>query len=281
MQQSKLLSTPYHKEKNYFSIMLMISMLIYIPLLIVAVVRPSTISIFLWYALFFMIFRFVISTLMIGYIKGNGVKLNPLQFPEVYGIAKSHSEKLGMPTIPEIYVIQGGGMLNAFATRFARRNFVVIYADILESAYNEGIDVVSFILGHELGHIKRKHVSVLKHLATLPARLLPFIGNAYSRACEYTCDQIGYALCPEGAQRGLLLLAAGKHLYKRVNVDTMMKYQMNHLGYSAWLTEIFSSHPMTIKRLARIAYLKENNSQKDKLTYQAAHQTAPQNQQQL
>jgi len=82
-----------------------------------------------------------------------------------------------------MYVLQGDGVLNAFATRFARKNFVVIYSDIFEMAYQEEKDAVSFIIGHELGHLKRRHVSNWRLFLTLPARFIPLLYKAYSRAC--------------------------------------------------------------------------------------------------
>ena len=61
--------------------------------------------------------------LMIGHIKGNAVKVSNSQFPEVYKAAENLSYKIGLESIPDIYVLQSGGMINAFATRFAQEKF--------------------------------------------------------------------------------------------------------------------------------------------------------------
>ena len=68
--------------------------------------------------------------------------------------------------------MQAGGILNAFATRFAARDFVVLYSDILE-AYGVDSGEIRFLLGHEIGHIRSKHI--LKNMILLPGLLLPLL----------------------------------------------------------------------------------------------------------
>jgi Zn-dependent protease with chaperone function len=81
-------------------------------------------------------------------------------------------------------------------------------------AEKRGEDAVSFVVAHELAHLKRGHLKWRWLL--LPARIIPFLFGAYSRACEYTCDQFGAAVVPSGAVNGLLALAAGGELYEQV-----------------------------------------------------------------
>ena len=88
--------------------------------------------------------------------------------------------------------MQGGGVLNAFATRFLGRNYVVLLSDIVD-AMEEHPDGVSFYFGHELGHIRRHHLT--GNLLRAPVLWLPLIGAAYSRAKESTCDRHGRACC--------------------------------------------------------------------------------------
>jgi Zn-dependent protease with chaperone function len=139
-------------------------------------------------------------------------------------------------------------VLNAFVTRFFGTNYLVIYSDILAAAYEQNMKVVEFVIGHEMGHIKRKHI--FKRFLLLPAAFIPFLGAAYSRACEYTCDSIGHALCPEGAKSGMLLLAAGRGLFTRVNSQAFIEQIYTEESFSRWLAEKFASHPNLNKRIA-------------------------------
>lgn len=84
----------------------------------------------------------------------------------------------------------------------------------------------------------------------MPSYLIPFLGSANSRACEYTCDNIGHALSPFGVKSGLLLLASGKTIYKKVNLKEFIKQDYSEDGFWKWFAEIVSSHPNLTKRLA-------------------------------
>ena len=46
------------------------------------------------------------------------VRISGEQFPDVYKVACEYSEILGFKKVPEIYVKQNGGIINAFASNF-------------------------------------------------------------------------------------------------------------------------------------------------------------------
>jgi Zn-dependent protease with chaperone function len=229
----------YPKERLYFYLALIVSIIIY------AALALSVIG--LLYIAIAVVFAFFAQGIFIGNIKGNGIKVSEKQFPEVYSIAKQLAAKMDLTPIPDIYVVQQGGLLNAFATKFLGRNFVIIYSDVLEIAYEKREAELAFIICHELAHIKRKHLSRLWFL--YPAILIPFLGSAYSRACEYTCDRFGANYSPEGAVSGLLVLAAGKKLHSMVNVEEFGKQIENEGGFWVWLSEHLSTHPNLSKRI--------------------------------
>lgn len=247
------------KERLYFGIMAAISFMIYVSLF-TGLFQPNIIVsrffIFFVYLGIFFIFRLLMSVYLVGYIKGNSIKISENQFPDIFEILKKQSADLNLKQVPEMYVLQGNGVLNAFAMRFARKNFVVLYSSVFELAYEDGKDVVSFILGHELGHIKRKHVNFLKSIITLPAGFIPFLGSAYSRACEYTCDNIGFNLSPNGAVNGLLILAVGKKLYRKINILDFIN-DKDKKGFAFRFAEKFSTHPYLVKRISEVNKLNE------------------------
>jgi Zn-dependent protease with chaperone function len=164
-------------------------------------------------------------------------------------MAEEHSRRLNMET-PDIFVLQAGGILNAFATRFLGRNFVILYSDVLALATQKGERAVSFVLAHELGHVKRKHMT--RRALLYPAMVFPFLGGAYSRACEYTCDRLGNALQPDGSVDGLLVLAAGRDLYTQVNSAEYSNQRETETGFFVAFSEILSTHPNLPKRVAAL-----------------------------
>ena len=54
---------------------------------------------------------------------------------------------------------------------------------------------------------------------------------------------------------GLLLLQAGKKLYKKVNVKEMLDCAHKTYGLFAWFSEIGASHPHIAKRIENIAVM--------------------------
>jgi Zn-dependent protease with chaperone function len=152
--------------------------------------------------------------------------------------------------VPEVYIVQEGGILNAFATRFLGRNFVVIYSDILELAYESGEAEVAFVLAHELAHLKLGHL--WKRALIYPALIVPFLPQAYSRACEYSCDAIGNALRSDGSVGGLLALAAGKRLYRSVDAAAFAEQGAQPDDLWVWLAEHVATHPNLPKRLRTV-----------------------------
>ncbi|MEW9123955.1 MAG: M48 family metallopeptidase, partial [Thermotaleaceae bacterium] len=108
-------------------------------------------------------------------------------------------------------------------------------------------DAVAFVICHELAHIKRKHLSY--RWLIFPSTIVPFLGAAYSRACEYTCDRIGAYYVPQGAIQGLLVLATGKKLYRNVNIYAIEQQVEEEGGFWVWLYELMSTHPNLLKRI--------------------------------
>ena len=136
------------------------------------------------------------------------------------------------------------------------RAFGVIYADILERALaNDDRDALRFILGHELGHIRLKHVmwwyNLLTFIGNMPG-LNYLIGEPLSRAREYGCDKLGHALAADRDCKGLLMLAAGKHLYRQINIDAYEKEHIHGSQYWASVHNFFIDHPVINWRIAAI-----------------------------
>lgn len=139
------------------------------------------------YVLFFAIGITIGHAIFLSYIKGYGIKVSEKQFGNIYSLAKTASEKLGLEKTPDIYIYNMDGIFNAFATHFFSRNFVILTTAILDACNND-IQKIEFIVAHELVHLQRGHTR--KQFFLFPSTLIPWLGNAYSRACEYTCDGV-------------------------------------------------------------------------------------------
>jgi len=192
----------YKNERSLFVVMLVLSLIVWAGL--VAGMGGAVVG----YAVMFFLFYCFAQSALISYIKGNAVRITADQFPDLDAQINACCAKLGQERVPDAYLLQMGGSLNAFATRFLGRDFLVLYSDVVDGLHDNP-DALNFYIGHEIGHIKRKHLSWGTVL--LPASVLPLIGAAYSRAREYTCDRHGLAACeqPVNAEFGMAALAAG------------------------------------------------------------------------
>jgi Zn-dependent protease with chaperone function len=238
------------RERYLYAAMVVVSLLVYGGLVFAGLSNPEVGTTILTYALLFAVIGLFAQGLALGRIRGNAVRVSERQFPQLHRLAAAHAKRMGLKEVPSIYVVESGGLLNAFATRFMGRDFVVIYSDVLELALEKGEAAVGFIVGHELAHLWRGH---LKHRwLTMPARFLPYLGLAYSRACEYTCDRLGAWCQPDGAISGLLALAAGKQLHAHVDVKEFAAQAETENNFWVRRGEIMSSHPLLPKRVAAL-----------------------------
>ena len=200
------------------------------------------------YAAMFGLFFFFIQAVFVAHVRGNGVRLGPDQFPELYARVQEIGRRMGMEQVPDAYLMQAGGALNAFATRFLRRHIIVLFSDLLE-ACGDDHGARDMIIGHELGHVHAGHLRW--HWFLLPSNFVPFLGPALSRAREYTCDRYGRASAgsDESAQLGLAILAAGGRYGRLVNRQALVR-QRTDLA-TGWMTigRWLSSHPPLAHRL--------------------------------
>jgi Zn-dependent protease with chaperone function len=190
--------------------------------------------------------------IMLGSIRGNGIRIQQNQFPDVYERVVTLSNTMGLKRVPDVFIVQSEGALNAFATRFLGRDMVVIYSEVFELARQGGAAELDFIIAHELSHIKRRHV--WKNILLVPANFIPFLSEAYSRSCEYTCDREAAYYTQNGiaAKRALTILGSGKDLYVEVNEQAYLEQIKSESNVAVWLSEVLSSHPRLPKRIQAI-----------------------------
>jgi Zn-dependent protease with chaperone function/Tfp pilus assembly major pilin PilA len=198
----------------------------------------------------FVLYLFAQSAL-IAHIKGNGVQISDSQFPDLYAQFTACCARLQIDKEPAAYVLGGNGAFNAFATQFLGARYVVLLSDVVD-AMDEHPEGVRFYIGHELGHLRMKHLTGT--LLRWPVLWLPLLGPAYSRARETTCDLHGRACCAsaEGAARALGALAAGAKRWKALDLAAYFRQVQSHRGFWASFHELVGGYPWIAKRVARV-----------------------------
>lgn len=251
----------YPRERTLGTITLVLGLLVWLGLIV------GTFGVaLLGLAFGFVVYLFAQSTL-IAHIKGNGVELSEAQFPDLHAQFADCCDRLQMKTRPQAFILCGSGGLNAFATKFLGSQYVVLMSDVVD-AMSEHTDGVRFYIGHELGHLRMKHLSI-GHLMRWPVLWLPLLGAAYSRARESTCDRHGLACSgsPEGAARALAALSAGAERWKHLDVVTYLKQAKHSSGFWMSFHELTAGYPWLTKRAARVMNIEAPMPKRDGFAY--------------
>lgn len=215
-----------------------------------AIILYATKGLVLAYVLLFGLFYLFAQSALIAHIKGTGVRVSDDQYPDIYQRFQKCCVHLELDPEPDCYVLRTN-TFNAFATRFLGRNFVVLFADVLD-ALKDNPASLNFYIGHELGHLQRKHLAWKPLL--LPSSFLPLLGAAYHRACEYTCDRHGLACSesPTAAQQGLLAIATANTRVASTSATAFARQVEESTGFWMSFHELIGDYPWLAKRVSAV-----------------------------
>lgn len=212
-------------------------------------------------------------------------EVNPHENPALYDMVGQLSQKAGIP-MPKLYIIEDEA-LNAFATgRDYNHSAVAVYRGLLNRLDQEELKGV---LAHEIAHIKNYDmftgtllsvaVGFLAVLADMIGRqivrklgedsmVVYIIGNIVlfllipigslliqmfvSRRREFAADRDGarIAQSPHGLASALMKLEQA-HIPQETNVAAAQNLYIIH-PFKGGLASLFSSHPSTEDRVARL-----------------------------
>ena len=247
----QLSSLTERRENTYFALALAISIVVWLgcAIMIFPIFIVGMIALFLWLG----------NGLLVAQLKADAVKVDETQMANLSETFAKVCKKLEVGRIPELYVLQSGGLLNAFATRHCGRNFVVVFSELLD-VYGPASTEIEFLLGHELGHIRRSHV--LKKLFLAPGLLFPLLGNAYSRACEMSCDRHGAFAASQiqGALNAVMVLAGGRNAGSVMNPAAFAEQYTKHRGFFVSWYELICGYPTLSQRLANLLAISDNRT---------------------
>lgn len=202
------------------------------------------------YGALILFFVLVAHALFLAHVHGNGLRISERQLPDLYQRIKEAAKKLGLKDVPEVYILQSNGLLNAFATKLLSRRVVIIYSNLADQCLDP--QQLDFVIGHELCHLAAGHLTW--NFFLLPFRLMPWLGPAYNRACEYTCDRAGFVVVGqlEPSMRALCVLAAGGQLAGKVDLQGFVDQRRESGGFWMSVFELSSTHPYLCKRAAAL-----------------------------
>ena len=235
------------KEETYFILALLVSIAAWLALVL---------TIFgLFYALLFGFFLWIGNGLLCAYLRSEAVRVSEQQLPQLYATYLEVCAKFNLTHPPALYVLQSGGFLNAFAARHAGRSFVVVYSDFMDALGADSPEM-KFILGHEIGHLRSRHI--LKQMLLAPGLFMPLLGPAYRRSWESSCDRHGaYAAQDiEASTRAMMVLSGGKAHGKQLQAEAFASQHVDERGFFVSLHELSSTYPTMSKRVTDLLALK-------------------------
>ena len=196
-------------------------------------------------------FTWVLSFLAAARLKGGAVLITPLSWPELHSLVEEAKVKLGVSDA-KAYVAQDNAF-NAFATRLAGRNYVVLNSGAVDTLLRKGkLEDLKFLVGHECGHVAMGHVSfwggTVPHLASLIYPLYAW----YRRCQERSADRCGLWCAGNraDAHRSIAVLAGGSEMGARLDINAVST-QWNEIRDETWImiSRYYSEYPHTVERI--------------------------------
>lgn len=238
------------KESAYFILAIIASILAWSALAI------FVIAIGLMLAIPLAIIGWLSSQMLRARLYGNAVRVGPAQYPEIYRIVVDFSRRLGLDHPPDVFVVNGEGEVNALAVRMLRHRYILLMSDLVDLMLASGsYQDLAAVIGHELGHHALGHSSPWKNLFLWPSRFVPFLGPAYSRACELSADRASLWLTGslDAVRHGLASLACGSQaLAASLNLQEFRNQEAAMSGLFLFLNDLFSTHPRLTRRLIEL-----------------------------
>jgi Zn-dependent protease with chaperone function len=248
------------KEKTYYTIMMVVSIVMYI-LLCIPIFASFVVAI--PFLLLFALLSWWISLRFKANLYGNSVHVNTKQYPELYSIAENQSKQLGVE-LPPLFIQNSQGSVNAYAAKIFLSKYIILESSLVDLMLSTNRTAeLEMIIGHELAHHAAGHLSTAKKLLTTPGKLIPFIGAAYSRACELTCDRIGFVLNQnlEASQTALVALALGsKGLLSKSNTQAFIEQEYEIPEIAAFVNKLSATHPLTTVRVSQLQHFASQHS---------------------
>lgn len=187
---------------------------------------------------------------------GNSVMVNHDQYADLNKAIQEIAVKQGVQNIPLTFIVNAQGLTNALAIKFLSGKYILLFSDLVDLLWETKDRArLEMIIAHELAHHAAGHVNFWVNLLIKPAMFIPFLGAAYSRACELTADRIA-ASCIEDRQKAveaLVTLASGsRSLISQTNTAAFVQQEVRMPTFFGFIQEILSSHPRMTKRIIAI-----------------------------
>lgn len=234
------------KEKLYRTIALVIGGLIWLGLVL------GTVGTVLLFLIPIAISLFIAERVFQVGLFGDAVRVTEKQFPEIHAIVRQCAADMGLAKVPQVFVVNSNGIVNAVAIKFLSTRYVMLYSHLVDVLDAKKLGM---IIAHELAHHAAGHTAFFVNLILKPSYFVPFLGAAYSRACELTADRIAAAWLRDlpASKSALVALACGSMRFtSRVDVEAFREQESMVPPIIGFLVNLFATHPRTTRRVIEL-----------------------------
>lgn len=213
--------------------------------------------------------------------------------PELYNMVRESAETLDIDRLPEIYTQWSYG-INAYTTGYKDDTILVLQSGSVDLMPDPEL---SFVIGHEMGHIKSGHVlyhMMVQYFAQIISStvlagkfIVPIqLGlNYWYRMSEFTADRAGLLVCQDlDAALGAIMKMAGlpkryfntsdPHVFAKQAKEFMTKYGDTTDKIIRNISILDDTHPWTVMRAYELIKWVENGEY-DKILSGNAGKTCP------
>jgi hypothetical protein len=190
----------------------------------------------------------VIRNIRRGLVRGNSVRLSREQVPEIYEILERHCDKLGLATVPELYLADRAVPAPALAFSTWQHDCVGINARYIERKLKASRLVLAFLLGRELGRIRLGHTKWWYEMVLSYVIRIPYLRNPMMQVQEFSHDRYGAFLESEGLP-GLVIQASGRRLLKQIDEREFLKRTSEYGGFWAVVSNFANTMPHVSYRI--------------------------------
>lgn len=197
--------------------------------------------------------------------------------PELYNMVHESAETLDIDRLPEIYTQWSYG-INAYTTGYKDNTILVLQSGSVDLMPDPEL---TFVIGHEMGHIKSGHVlyhMMVQYFAqiisstVLAGKLIVPIQlglNYWYRMSEFTADRAGLLVCQDlEAALGAIMKMAGlpkryfntsdPHVFAKQAKEFMTKYGDTTDKIIRNISILDDTHPWTVMRAYELIKWVEN-----------------------
>ena len=195
-------------------------------------------------------------------LRANSVVLSRQQIPQIYSVLERHCARLGMSTIPPLYLSDSGITEPARAYSAWSTDYIVLGTKQLHVQLEDVTDLYEFLLARELGRIRMGHTRWLHELLRSYVIKIPILRAPMLKARVYSADRYGAYLVPHGL-RGLIVLASGRPMLKHLNIGEYLRQIREPETLWARLANVLRDTPLISQRLRALYEAKLFDEQSD------------------